>query len=136
MKITNILFGVIVVMSWCGVVRPVYGTNLRVKWNDTEHGQDDDVQDIPRYDVVELKDSVEDGLEMMNMTMVGDMVGDKKEGNGKGRTHCYRSDLYCANGGRCCTHVHRKQVWCCDRESECGRVPHTCRRRRKKKPTM
>ena len=45
----------------------------------------------------------------------------------KGRKHCFKSPtLYCANNRRCCTHVHRKKIWCCDRKHKCGKSPMTC----------
>lgn len=44
-----------------------------------------------------------------------------------GRKHCFNSpNLYCANNRRCCTHVHQKKIWCCDRKHACGKIPHTC----------
>lgn len=83
--------------------------------------EDDDITDIPR---------------VYEITFNGDTPfflneeGDKAKR--KGRKHCYKSDLYCANSARCCTHVHAGEVWCCPRKSRCGRVPNTCRTKSKK----
>jgi hypothetical protein len=117
--------------------------------NDTEDSGDD-VQDIPRYDVEEEHESdvtflgyapgfQEDDDDDSNLDI---MDGDKRSGRGddedtyeprrpqrKGRKHCHRSRLYCANNGRCCTHVTQGEVWCCSRKARCGKVPNTCRRR-------
>lgn len=44
-----------------------------------------------------------------------------------GRKHCFKSpNLYCAENRRCCTHVHQKKIWCCDRKHKCGKTPKTC----------
>lgn len=44
-----------------------------------------------------------------------------------GRKHCFNSpNLYCADNRRCCTHVHQKKIWCCDRKHKCGKQPKTC----------
>lgn len=44
----------------------------------------------------------------------------------KGRKHCYKSQLFCTDNKRCCTHVSADEVWCCDRSTRCGNVPQTC----------
>lgn len=45
----------------------------------------------------------------------------------QGRKHCFMSPLlYCRDGKRCCTHVHQKKIWCCDRQHKCGKAVKTC----------
>lgn len=45
----------------------------------------------------------------------------------KGRKHCFKNPhLSCSNNKKCCTHVHKKTIWCCPRDSECGVVVKTC----------
>lgn len=44
-----------------------------------------------------------------------------------GRKHCFNSPyLSCHNNRRCCTHVHQKKIWCCDRQHKCGKAVKTC----------
>lgn len=116
--------------------------------NNTEDSSD--VQDIPRYNVEEPQDSDVTFLGYAPNFLDDDdddddrYDGDKRSGRGdykdedtyeprrpqtKGRKHCHRSHLYCANDGRCCTHVTKGEVWCCSRKAQCGKVPNTCRRR-------
>lgn len=45
----------------------------------------------------------------------------------KGRRHCFRNpDLACKPSRKCCTHVAKKQIWCCPDFSKCGKQPKTC----------
>lgn len=44
-----------------------------------------------------------------------------------GRPHCFNSpNLYCSKNRKCCTHVHQKKIWCCERKHKCGKAPLTC----------
>lgn len=118
--------------------------------NNTEESAE--VQDIPRYNVEEEHESdvtflgyapyFQDDDDDEDDSDLHKMDGDKGSGRGdyedtyeprrpqrKGRKHCHRSRLYCANNGRCCTHVSEGEVWCCSRKAQCGKVPNTCRRR-------
>ncbi len=126
--------------------------------DDDDHDWEGDgggVQDIPRYNVVNESEEM-----IVDVTFLGEApsfeddeekeedgtVVEEEESEGlgdgfnkdqkpsrkrkKGRKHCYKSSLYCANNARCCTHVSKGEVWCCPRKARCGNVPHTCRRRR------
>lgn len=114
--------------------------------DDEEDWEDGDgIQDVPRYDVVnesEMNDVTflgeapsfeDDDEEQEDGKMLGGGFKDQKPSRKgkKGRKHCYKSSLYCANNARCCTHVSQGEVWCCPRKARCGNVPHTCRRRRR-----
>lgn len=45
----------------------------------------------------------------------------------KGRKHCYMNPyLFCPEGKKCCTHVHQRKIWCCDKKDKCGSSPKTC----------
>lgn len=95
---------------------------------------DDSVVDIPRFfsngteDLAFLGYSPDWEDDTDTSSSFTNFLNKKK----RGRKHCFKSDLYCANNGRCCTHLHQEQVWCCPRKSKCGDIPNTCRRKKKK----
>jgi len=44
-----------------------------------------------------------------------------------GRKHCFKNPHLSCNGNRkCCTHVAKKKIWCCDRSHKCGKAIKTC----------
>lgn len=43
------------------------------------------------------------------------------------RKHCFDNPhLSCSKNRKCCTHNHQKQIWCCERHHNCGKIPRTC----------
>jgi hypothetical protein len=90
--------------------------------------EEDDITDIPRLYEITFNGDTPFFVDDEDDHVMGE--GDKAKR--AGRKHCYKSNLYCANKARCCTHVNAGEVWCCPRKSRCGRVPNTCRTKSKK----
>lgn len=77
------------------------------------------------YDLNATRGTIVDGYEPSYDNDVADIPRFLQK---KGRKHCFKNrHLFCKEGKKCCTHVHQKKIWCCDKKDKCGSSPKTCR---------